>query len=319
MKFWVGNTDIGWFKFLRERRLDDVNFWQPGGNSSFRVIERGAPFLFRLKAPINAIGGVGFFSTHAFLPIGVAWDAFSLGNGCASLNELKKVIDGYRKNRGESSYNPVIGCIILTNPIFFNDDDFIPDAENWHRSIVQGKSFHDDERIGRSLWKAVEERLEKDRFFESYHGEENQLQLVDSLSDSPRYRESILSHVRLGQGAFRIMVTEACHGRCAVTGDHTLPVLEAAHIKPFSESGPDLVSNGILLRADIHKLFDAGYVTITPDYRLEVSQRLKTEFENGRIYYDMHGRRLQVIPETQHDIPRKEFLSWHCDNVYKAG
>jgi len=67
--------------------------------------------------------------------------------------------------------------------------------------------------------------------------------------------------------------------------------LEAAHIKPYEKSGPHLVSNGLLLRSDIHKLFDMGYLTVTSDYHIEVSPRIKEQFENGRDYYKFHGNK----------------------------
>lgn len=320
MKFWLGVTDSQWYQYLREKKPEDVNFWQPVGHQQeFKVIEKGAPFLFKLKAPFNAIGGIGFYSTQAFLPVSVAWDAFGERNGCDSLFTLKKMIDRYRQRSGSPfSPNPVIGCLILTNPIFFDDCDWIPLPEDWRGPIVQGKSYSDTEPVGARLWDEVQRRLEKMNFFAAEKEKPNQLSIEGTLDDSPRYKESVLSRVRLGQGAFRIMVTEAYHGRCAVTGEHTLPVLEAAHIKPFATSGPHLVSNGLLLRSDLHKLFDTGYITITPDLRMEVSARLKEEFNNGKIYYEMNGRKLLALPGTIRDMPSKEFLQWHNDNIYRA-
>ena len=44
MKFYLGVTDNKWFRYLWHQNPEDVNFWQPGGNSTFKVIERGAPF-----------------------------------------------------------------------------------------------------------------------------------------------------------------------------------------------------------------------------------------------------------------------------------
>lgn len=60
-----------------------------------------------------------------------------------------------------------------------------------------------------------------------------------------------------------------------MTGEKTLPVFEAAHIRPFSKEGPHLPSNGLLLRADLHTLFDRGLMTITEDNRIEVSGHIK--------------------------------------------
>ena len=57
-----------------------------------------------------------------------------------------------------------------------------------------------------------------------------------------------------------------------MTREKALPALDAAHIRPFSEAPENYVQNGMLLRSDVHRLFDAGYVTVTPDYRFEVSQ-----------------------------------------------
>jgi len=122
---------------------------------------------------------------------------------------------------------------------------------------------------------------------------------------------------RLGQGSFRVMVTDAYRRKCAITGERTLPALEAGHIKPFRESGPHKVSNGILLRSDIHRLFDTGYVTITPDYRFEVSRRVREEYENGRDYYALNGRQL-IIPPMKEFQPAGEFISWHNENVFRG-
>src|SRR5215211_3132406 len=82
-----------------------------------------------------------------------------------------------------------------------------------------------------------------------------------SGEDIARYGSEFLTRTRLGQGAFRVLVTEAYTRRCAVTGERTLPALEAAHIQPFSKLGPHLTTNGLLLRSDLHKLFDLGYLS----------------------------------------------------------
>jgi putative restriction endonuclease len=136
--------------------------------------------------------------------------------------------------------------------------------------------------------------------------------------DLPRYKENILCRVRLGQGAFRILITDAYSRRCSISGERTLPVLEAAHIKPYALSGPHFISNGILLRSDLHKLFDSGYITITKEYRLEVSKRIKEEFENGKEYYQFHGVVLKSLPHRAVDRPQYNFIDWHNNEVYKG-
>ena len=120
--------------------------------------------------------------------------------------------------------------------------------------------------------------------------------------DSPRYGTPQLIAPRLGQGIFRVAVMDAYGRACAVTQEHSLPALEASHIQPYAKDGPHDVRNGILLRADLHRLFDQGYVTITPAYRIEVSSRLKEDYRNGRSYYPLHGAPV-VVPTSATDAP----------------
>ena len=73
------------------------------------------------------------------------------------------------------------------------------------------------------------------------------------------YGSPVMIMPRLGQGSFRVLVTDVYQRRCSVIQERTLPVLDAVHIKPFGKSGPHSVNNGVLFRSDIHKLLDAGY------------------------------------------------------------
>lgn len=312
MKFYLGVTDINWYNFLSRLNREDINFWQPGGNSNFKVIPSGAPFLFKLKSPINAIGGIGFFSSHTFLPITIAWDAFGTGNGCSTLKDLQRMILQYRQDK--TNLNPNIGCIVLTNPIFFKKEDWIAIPEDWSSSIVQGKSYSTETETGQKLWDKIEHALQK-YLYAVPDEDKNQLILEEP---EPRYGYSILRKVRLGQGAFRILVTDAYNRRCAISGEKTLPVLESAHIKPYAESGPHFISNALLLRSDLHKLFDAGYITITSDLKVEVSGRIKEEFQNGKEYYRFHGSNIINIPNRPIDKPASNFIEWHNENVFRS-
>lgn len=105
--------------------------------------------------------------------------------------------------------------------------------------------------------------------------------------------------------------------RCAITGEKALPVLQAAHIRPVTKQGPHRVDNGLLLRSDLHALFDQGYVTVTPDHRVLVSRRLKTDFDNGEPYYPLAGSRIW-LPGRDEDQPGRAFLEWHADTVFRG-
>ena len=113
----------------------------------------------------------------------------------------------------------------------------------------------------------------------------------------PRYGEPQLIRPRLGQGAFRVLVTDIYQRRCAVTQERTLPALEAAHIRPYGDGGEHEARNGLLLRRDIHSLFDAGYVTVTPDLRFEVSRRIQGRVRKRQHYYALHGSRSEPPKE----------------------
>ena len=126
-----------------------------------------------------------------------------------------------------------------------------------------------------------------------------------------------LAASRLGQGTFRTLVLDTYKRRCAVTREKALPVLEAAHIRPVSQSGEHRLDNGLLLRSDVHALFDAGYLTVTPALRLRVSGRLRRDFDNGEHYLELEGREVWV-PRAESERPAREFLEWHGDVVYKG-
>ena len=303
MKFWVGVTDNNWFEYLAARNCDEVNFWQPSAKAPFVSLPPGTPFLFKLRRPYNHIAGGGFFVKFAVLPLHIAWDAFGVKNGAATLTALDRLVRPLARLEKRVSFE--IGCNVLANPFFFGKDSWIPAPEDWSANIVVGKTYDTTSSIGMGIWSRVQERLNPSTY------------PVPSAQElRPEYGAQFLSRARLGQGAFRILVTEAYKRRCAIPGETILPVLEAAHIKPFSVSGPNNTFNGLLLRSDFHKLFDLGLVTVTPEYLIEVSPRIKEEWFNGKAYYRLHGQPLAGLPEESFDRPRKDFLRWHNEECF---
>jgi putative restriction endonuclease len=213
---------------------------------------------------------------------------------------LKRRVEQYRTQ--PVAGDPDIGCNVLNRPFFWAQDDWIPVPATWAPNIVQGKGFSTSEHEGSVLWDSVMQRLSPP--------------IANTVEDTARFGAEYLARARLGQGAFRVLVTDAYARRCAVTGERTLPVLEAAHIRPYTESGPHLVSNGLLLRSDLHTLFDRGYMTVTDDLHVEVSPRIREEFQNGREYYKYHGEVLANVPREPTDRPATDFLRWHNENVF---
>ncbi|MGI5920968.1 MAG: HNH endonuclease [Syntrophomonadaceae bacterium] len=306
---YVGVTDNDWYDYLANHQPDELNFWQPGGKQVFRALQPYGLFLFKLHSPLNYIAGGGFFVRHAFLPVSLAWEAFGHKNGTPDYLSFARAIHKYRKSDRKTEPDPVIGCIILTSPFFFDRADWIPVPPDWKPGIVQGKIYSGDSFAGRSLYQQVEERLKRSQ----YHNSDSN---IIYEPNGNRYGSGYTAFPRLGQGAFRVMVTEAYHRRCAISGEKTLPVLEAAHIKPYSQQGPHIPSNGLLLRQDIHTLFDRGYLTISEDLHVEVSKGIKEDFGNGRDYYSFHGRRLLELPDNLQERPSSQFIRWHNENIF---
>ncbi len=74
-------------------------------------------------------------------------------------------------------------------------------------------------------------------------------------------------------------------------------------------------SNGLLLRTDIHRLFDLGYVTVEPEGCFLVIDRLKADFDNGKHYYGFHGTSVRS-PQSKSAVPSQSALAWHHDNRF---
>ena len=309
MSVYVYPTDKRWFDFLRARSpLDEVNFWRPGGSIEFHGLAPGELLLFRLKSPINKIAGGGVFAHASLFPLIGAWDAFGERNGVASLDNLFLAVDHYRtKGRlPRATVDTPIGCIVLESPFFLPEDEWIDVPSDYHANLVQGKRFPTESATARYL---------------SEWGARQLVALEPAVVAEPTatsmYGEPTLIRPRRGQGAFRLIVSDAYHKRCAVTGEKTFPVLEAAHIKPVARGGDHRTANGLLLRSDLHTLFDLGYATVTPNGEFRVSSKLKETWMNGRVYYDLDGSTIRM-PEEPENRPSPLILEWHNDEIFRG-
>ena len=128
---------------------------------------------------------------------------------------------------------------------------------------------------------------------------------IDSEEDA---RQRVLQGVvvRRGQGAFRKVLIKAYQGACAVTGCTTEDVLEAAHIIPYLGAHTNRPDNGLLLRADVHTLFDLGRLWVDADLRVYVADELR-QTDYGKL----HGRTLR-LPALSHWRPHVEHLREHA-------
>jgi putative restriction endonuclease len=235
------------------------------------------------------------------MPSGVAWETFGLANGVESYAEMRERLGDLRRAvPGED----VVGCVVLSELEILKEAAYLDAPRDWKRNTVRGEYYDLTEGEGARVWTELTAVAPPPV-------------AMSALQSVPGgYGRPAMYLPRFGQGAFRLMVMDAYGRRCAVTGEKTLPALDAAHIRPFHSIESHDVRNGILMRSDIHRLFDQGYVTVTPDLRFHVSPRIRDQFQNGVIYYDLHGRPVNV-PDGIDQRPDPSALEWHSSTIYR--
>jgi len=309
---YVGVTDDEWFRFLAARpevSTAEVNFWRPGGGNAFRALTPGEPFFFKTHAPHNRVVGGGFFSGFAALRVSEAWAMFGAANGVGSLERMRERIAHYRRDPIGPHDDPEIGCVFIRDVTFFPDEMAQDPPPGFALNIVQGKGYD-----------------MADSHVERYFADLMQLVLGTPIeidfsvpwhASGPVFGDPRLAPYRLAQQAFKAVVLSAYRGHCAITGNKIRPVLQAAHIRPVSSGGENRLDNGMLLRSDVHRMFDDGYLGVDPAHRLVVSPRLRGDFGNGEEFYARAGTVIE-LPDRKADRPSTEFLEWHLDTVYKS-
>jgi putative restriction endonuclease len=306
---YVGVTDGDWYRHLASIGADEVNFWRPSGGQVFHRISVGEPFFFKSHFHDgNRVVGGGFYSGFAALRLSEAWQFFGEANGARTIDEMRTRVGRYRRALLLPGEDPVIGCVFVRDVAFFGDNSE-PAPPTWSANIVQGAGYDMDEPAFRPYFDLLMTRM---------------LGVTVDVEGpwhrpGPVFGDPRLVPQRLGQRSFEGVVLSAYNGRCAVTGDKIRPVLQAAHIRPVSDGGEHRLDNGLLLRSDVHTLFDRGYLGVDPRYRLVVSPRLREEFGNGDEFYARaRSRELIEVPSRRADKPNKDFLEWHLDERFLA-
>jgi putative restriction endonuclease len=241
------------------------------------------------------------------VPLSAAWEFYGYGNGAASPGALRALIGGFSPPGGGD--DPEIGCILLKDVTFFEDDQIIGPPPEFARNIVQGGTYDlDNPRYG-GYFDVLTAQLEG-RIAELGQGDPSW------RHHGPMFSQR-LTQVRLGHSGFRATVFNAYHRRCAITGTRIWPALDAARIRPVARGGEHRLDNGLLLRSDVHTMFDRGYLGVDSSCRLRVSPRLRDEFGNGEQFYSRSGEVI-ALPDGKAARPYREFLEWHLGTVFRA-
>jgi putative restriction endonuclease len=298
----IANTDLDWFEVLSEEPpTPEINFWTPTP-WNISGLEQGDRFYFLLKAPYRKIGGYGHFRSYENMSAREAWNRFGKGNGVSNLAELIARTSKYASRHSTTfvpTVNPEIGCIILDRPVFFDENEFFRPEEygkSFPRQVVKLKYF--DEDFDEVSVGEVELPVTSPKRFEVVDDQ-------DTDYKSRRVRD------RVGQAAFRQRVLAAYGYTCCVTRVNTVEALEAAHIQPYVNRESNHIQNGLALRADLHKPFDAGLITVDDDYHLVTSNRLQS-----KEYAAYHGREL-TVPDEDSRKPSREALEVHRVIVFR--
>lgn len=292
MHGYVTSIDLDWFETVTAgSRADEVNVWRPGTQHQFRALGPGEPVFLRLKAPVDRIAGFGFFSHFSILPVSVAWRIFGTANGEKSFASMRERIIQLRRQHSmeiDPQSDLETGCILLQMTTLFTEDGWIDPPSDFDDRAGRGKRYDLSRGEGKRLWSECVGR-------------------VCDAAGRKLDAKSITPSSRYGPLSFRVAVIDAWDRRCAVTGEGVVVALDAARFRPEMPGSLSL-SNAILLRADLAFLLESGYLTITPDHILLVSDSISSE--TGRDYGRLHGTGIR-LPSNPSARPDPELLWFH--------
>lgn len=301
---YIGNTDHDWFDFCKSQPdLKEVNFWQPS-RQHFKAIDIGGIFFFRRKSPIDKIGGFGVLASAGEATIQTAWESLGLSNGVETEKDFIHRVMKYKKSSTVDNQT-LVGFKILVDPVFLDKEHWIDVPKDWSKNIVTGKGYYQDAIHVRPLLELFEKHKRVTTYPASSTLSERGFAEIQS---GFKYRQS--AKVRVGQNIFRMALLSAYQNKCAITGTAVEVCLEAAHISAFSETVSHEIPNGLLLRRDIHALFDSHLLSIDSQNRVRLSKRLKEELKVGDEYLQLEGKELS-IPTDPIFQPSKIRLAEH--------
>lgn len=284
--FIVAPTDLGWFNYLNEHRFNEaINFWTPS-DWHFNALKPGEKVVFKLKGSGEAMaGGYASFIEYRFSSIDEAWSEFGRKNGFDNKASFVQGLTKYNPDAGKSG----IGCLVLGEVFFFDNPVKLSDfGINFSRSIVKYKKYDTDFP-----------------FDENSSGEENDFTLVVPVNKKKR-QQSMTQ--REGQPWFHTRVCRAYGQQCCISGEDIPELLQAAHIQEYINSSSNHVQNGLLLRVDLHTLFDNGLLAVDENYIIHISPLVKSD-----EYRKYDGTKI-TLPKDRSNYPSVAALKYKMES-----
>lgn len=234
-------------------------------DDEYNQYKKNQPFDFWEKEPDNERGFNIFVSDNAHLS--VFWPIFD-DEQYKDSNLGFRFIKGQKVRQSSSGK----GATISENRFSIKDGKL-----NWHWEPKNSEPIWIQDVVSitglRKVIKVCEDLL-SDEPFEPEIPEEHQ-------EDIERKKEFYSRLSRTEQTGFRSQLMNAYKGRCAFSNTNAQHTLQAAHIVPHNKTSNDSVNNGLLLRADIHLLFDAGLIKISPDtLEIKLDETISAEYGN---------------------------------------
>lgn len=290
-------TDYDWFYNLSHTCFyQEINFWTPTPWNVNKLVP-GSKVIFLLKEKFGRkICGFGHFKEYKNMSVEDAWKYYGLANGVKNLNEIRERVSKYTNKNSKMGYSGeghLIGCVILSDVVFFQNDKFLSDIELGIKVPKQVVKFKYVD-LNFSIFDVIVEP-QNSKPFELPTGEK-------------RYKQVNISD-RKGQFEFRNKVLKAYQNKCCITGETVEDVIEAAHIHDYKTEDSNSIQNGLALRVDIHRLYDAGLLTIDETYTVHISP-----YNISTYYQQFEGRKI-CLPAF--DPPSIIALKWHDENYFR--
>lgn len=175
------------------------------------------------------------------------------------------------------------------------------------------------EQEDKSIWTFFNNDWEKS----AYESENKIIDFENKLKKITEFpkgkdRESIVKS-RVNQNFFRSVVLTSYQNKCCITGLPFTEMLNASHIKPWANDATNRLNphNGLCLNVLHHSAFDNGFITVTPDFTIKISQRIKKYLDYKSVEDCFLCYENQKITLPNRFMPEKSFLEYHNQNKFK--